>query len=447
MLTGKTAPRLLQDLLTYDPRREERAGRNLLTTAPPEHNSSRNGIPAVPRGNCRHALVRKAEQSLLPIAGGDDYLLYKSASYCSQCRWHIDVIVNFKDRGSLRQQCGRQNADYPLHHFVCDGADNEESNGIGSQRTPKSFNFRCTADPCSASVRIDLKPPHFTEHDEDLLMNKAKLRRRFELARSLIGERDGETMARSVDGPDFLDTFLRDSLNPAPGKTRVPLLNRKFAKTFWRDCDSILTKLGFGYTREKSEEEEVEYVEAWDLPKLDGQEDPLESSLRSTVQDARYELNSMILAVPENDRQGVRHQPLYPVPSQGDIERILACHDCKCISTSASMIPDEDADDKVSGRTRSTSTTEEDHPYVTFGLKFNKQCLTHRLDTLQVLVQSGILWIRSLALRTGGRARSTGLMHHTTWNASKRSPLDETATPCSTKLPCLRLKIHPADVI
>ncbi|KAJ4990772.1 ubiquitin carboxyl-terminal hydrolase [Stagonosporopsis vannaccii] len=346
MAPGKTAPRLLQDLLTYDPRREDRAGRNLLTSAPPEHNSSRNGIPAVPRGNCRHALVRKVEQSILPMAGGEDSSLsYKSASYCPQCRWHIDVIVNFKEPGFSRQVCGRQNAEYPLHHFVYDGANHEENNGLGSQRTPKSFNFCCTAGPCSISVRIDMKPPHFTEHDQDLLMNKAQLRRRFEQARSLIGEREGETMSRSVDGPDFLDTFLRDSLAPAPGKTRVPLLNRKFAKTFWRDCDSILTKLGFQYTREESEEEEGEYVEAWHLPKLDQQQDPLRASLRTMIQDARYELNTMILAVPENERQSVRHQPMYPVPSQGDIEMILACHDY----------------DKVAGRTR--STTEEDHPY------------------------------------------------------------------------------------
>lgn len=167
-------------------------------------------------------------------------------------------------------------------------------------------------------------------------MNKAQLRRRFDQSRELIGEREGETMARSVDGPDFLNTFLKDSLNPAPGKTRVPLLNRKFAKTFWRDCDSILTRLGFQYTREKSEEEGVADVEAWYLPKPEEQQDPLQATLQTTIQDARYELNTMILAIPENERLNVRHQPMYPVPSQGDIERILACHDCE-LAVSFSM--------------------------------------------------------------------------------------------------------------
>lgn len=328
---GKTAPRLLQDLLTYDPRREERAGRNLLTSAPPEHTASRNGIPAVPRGNCRHALVRKDEQSLLPTTDDDDQLIYKVASYCSQCRWHIDVIVDCKDRGSLHRLCGRQNREFPLHHFVFDGENSEESNGLGSQRAPRSFSFHCTAEPCSASVRIDFKPPRFTEHDQELLMNKAQLRRRFDKARELIGEREGETMSRIVDGPDFLDTFLKDSLNPSPGKNRIPLLNRKFAKTFWRDCDQLLTRLGFQYTREESEEPDAPFIEAWNLPKPESQQDPFETTLRTDIQDARLELNTMILAVPENERQSVRHQPSYAVPSQGDIERILACHDCELV--------------------------------------------------------------------------------------------------------------------
>jgi len=196
-------------------------------------------------------------------------------------------------------------------------------------------------------VRVDFKPPRFTEHDRDLMMNKAKLRRRYEQAVEKIGDREGETMARCVDGPDFLDTFLRDSLNPVPGKSRIPLMNRKFAKTFWRDCDTILNGLGFQYMREESEGEDSVFNEVWYLPKPEAQQDPFQTTRRSAIQDARYELNSMILAFPEHERQNVRHVPMYPVPSQGDVERVLACHDYV----------------KLAGRTRSTNSTEEDHPY------------------------------------------------------------------------------------
>lgn len=162
-------------------------------------------------------------------------------------------------------------------------------------------------------------------------MNKAQLRRRFEQSRALVDERPGEPIARPVDAPDYLDTFLKDSLNPSPGKTRIPLLNRKFAKTFWKDCDSILKRLGFKYNIEESEDVDgaMTKVEAWYLPKPEEEPEPLQSNLRMTIGDARYELNTMILAFPENEREGVRHQPMYPVPSQGDIEQVLACHDCE----------------------------------------------------------------------------------------------------------------------
>ena len=330
--TGKTAPRLLQDLLTYDPRREERAGRNLLTSAPPEHNSSREGIPAVPRGNCRHTLVRKDEQCLLPEVDkkpGRD-TVYKVASYCPQCRYHVDVIVDFKGPGFPDGICGKQNFGYPLHHFVCDENSSTDSNGLRSQQALKTFSFRCTSDACPTTVRMDFKPPRFTEHDQELMMNKAQLRRRFEKSKELIGEREGETMSRPVDAPDFLDTFLKDSLNPAPGKSRVPLLNRKFAKTFWRDCDPILKRLGFEHAIEVGEDDNETSVEAWYLPKPGEQPSPLQSTLRTAIEDARYELNTIILAVPEKERLNVRHLPMYPLPSQGDIEQVLACHDCEC---------------------------------------------------------------------------------------------------------------------
>lgn len=277
--------------------------------------------------------MRKDDQSLLPLAGTKPRhdTIYKIASYCPQCRYHIDVTVEFKGSGRIDSICGKQNWDFPLHHFVFEGDDNTQSNGLGGQQVPKAFKFRCTAHGCPTTVCIGLRAPRFTEHDQELMMNKAQLRRRFEQSRALVDERPGEPIARPVDAPDYLDTFLKDSLNPSPGKTRIPLLNRKFAKTFWKDCDSILKRLGFKYNIEESEDVDgaMTKVEAWYLPKPEEEPEPLQSNLRMTIGDARYELNTMILAFPENEREGVRHQPMYPVPSQGDIEQVLACHDCE----------------------------------------------------------------------------------------------------------------------
>jgi ubiquitin carboxyl-terminal hydrolase 25/28 len=327
LAAGKTAPRLLQDLLTYDPRYEERAGRNLLTTAPPEHNPSFPAVAAVPYRNCRHALVRKDEQSQLPVPGDDptSTTVYKIASYCPQCNWHFDVIVDFRHPDARDAPCRKAYRDYPLHHFLYTGEDEPTaSQGLAGTQAPRTYNFRCTAPRCPVTVRISLKPPRFSEQDKHILTNQAQLRRRWEITKDLADRAD-TTMARPVDAPDFLNTYLQDSLNPVKGKARIPLLNRKFLKTFGRDCDTILRRFGFVSAIET--EDDGTQVEVWHLPKPD-EGHLFQPSLRSEIEDARYELNSMILAIPESERTGARHKPIYPAPSQGDIERALACHDC-----------------------------------------------------------------------------------------------------------------------
>lgn len=177
-----------------------------------------------------------------------------------------------------------------------------------------------------------MKPPRLSDQDIETLTNQAQLRRRWEAAKQIGGERADNTMARRVDGPDFLNTYLQDSLNPVQGKARIPLLNKKFLKTFGRDCDSILTRLGF--TSEK-EENDGEVSEVWNLPRPGAANDVLESTLRNTIEDTRYELNTIILGIPENERLGARHKAMYPSPSRMHIERALACHDCRCPSSAA----------------------------------------------------------------------------------------------------------------
>jgi ubiquitin carboxyl-terminal hydrolase 25/28 len=332
LCTGKTAPRLLQDLLTYDPRYEERAGRNLLTTAPPQHDPSKPPVAAVPARNCRHALVTKDDQSLLATPGQDpdQSTVYKIASYCALCRWHIDVIVDFRNNVAKARACRKGDTEYLLHHFLFDeDSESNGSNSLGFQPKARTYRFHCSAPQCPVKVSIHMKPPHLSDHDVETLTNQAQLRKRWETAKQIAGDRADTTMARRVDGPDFLSTYLQDSLNPVKGKTRIPLFNKKFLKTFGRDCDSILIRLGFT-TEPEVEDDEISQV--WYLPRPEETKDLLESTLRNTVVDTRYELNTIILNIPENERVGARHKAMYPTPSRIHIERALACHDCMCTS-------------------------------------------------------------------------------------------------------------------
>jgi ubiquitin carboxyl-terminal hydrolase 25/28 len=191
-----------------------------------------------------------------------------------------------------------------------------------------------------------MKPPHLSDQDVETLTNQAQLRRRWETAKAIAGERADATMARRVDGPDFLNAYLQDALNPSKGKTRIPLMNKKFLKTFGKDCDSILIRLGF--SKEVEQDEDGESVQVWYLPRPEEAMDTAGPNLRHTIDDARFELNALILSIPENERAGARHRPLYPTPSRDHIERALGCHGY----------------DKVKGRVETRNTNhEEDHPY------------------------------------------------------------------------------------
>ena len=269
----------------------------------------------------------KDEQSLLPVPGDDldQTTIHKIASYCSQCRWHTDVVVTFDNGGSIDGVC-RKDAEYPLHHFLFENeSQTNGTNGLGSQKAPRSYKFRCSAPQCPVVVQIHMKPPHISDQDIETLTNQAQLRRRWENAKLIAGERADTVMARRVDGPDFLNTYLQDALNPVKGKARIPLLNKKFLKTFGKDCDSILTRFGFST---ELEDEDGEINQVWHLPRPEESNSPLDPTLRTTIQDARYELNTIILGIPDSERHGVRHKPLYPGPARDHIERALACHDC-----------------------------------------------------------------------------------------------------------------------
>ena len=221
---------------------------------------------------------------------------------------------------------------------------------MGGQNKPRSYSFSCSAPKCPTNLRIRLSPPRFSDADISLLTDPAILRRRWEQSKVISGDRADPDRAQSIDAPNYLNTYLHDSFNPQKGKTRIPLLNRKFLKTFGRDCDEILTRLGF--TLAVEQDQDGTSTEGWYLPRPSEIQNPLESyepSTRDIVEDARYELNALILTYPESQRSTARRNPLDLVPARGYIELALGCDDYPL---------------RQGGRreTRSTSR-EEDHPY------------------------------------------------------------------------------------
>lgn len=280
--------------------------------------------------------MTKSDQSQLPVAGEDPThrTVYKIASFCNKCRWHLNLIVDFRDNGDKNTPCQSLSHDYPIHHFMYQEDASDHTDPFGRQNVARSYKFCCSAPKCPVELRIRLLPPRFNDQDIILLTDRTQLRRRLETAKQLAGDRADNNMARPVDAPDYLSTYLQDSLSPKPGKSRIPLMNRKFLKTFGKDCDHILKKSGF--TNAIELEDDGSSADVWYLPRPPAASHPLEEGVttRIVVEDARYELNALILGFPEHERTGVRH-PLIPAqPSITDMKRALGCLDCKNLSSS-----------------------------------------------------------------------------------------------------------------
>jgi ubiquitin carboxyl-terminal hydrolase 25/28 len=295
--------------------------------------------------------MRKDEQTHVPQSHNDfdRSFTYQVASFCNKCRWHFDVLIGFFHHVSERTLCGKANKDFPMHHFLFNG-EKDEPVIDGIQSNSRTFSFQCSAPHCPIGLRIRVTPPRLTEEDVVLLTDQKVLRRRWEDAKRIDKNRAEDAMARRVDPVDFLNTYLQDSLNPVKGKTCIPFLNRKFLKTFGKDCDAILKKLGF--TNVVELDAKGESTEVWYLPTPPAAQYPMEikeptPSERTVVDDARYELNTILLSFPEAERLATRRAPLDLAPSFGDIEELLGCADYV----------------KAAGRATRSSNDAEDHPY------------------------------------------------------------------------------------
>lgn len=251
MYVGKTAPRLIEDLLNYDPRRERKAGRNILTDQPPKHEPSKLPTFPVPPNSCRHVFTTKFSQSILPQVGGSPETdgLYKVASICQNCRWHLALIADFRADLGPSEPC-HKGSDYPLHHFVYCAEAPVETDGLVNGNTSiarqRIYKFDCTAPKCPARIQIELQPPRITQSLQELMTDRALLERRCRYAEAKSDPVRGTfEVARPAEVLDILAAYLRDSLDPMTRRDKIPAENRRFMTAFGNDCDELLEFLGF----------------------------------------------------------------------------------------------------------------------------------------------------------------------------------------------------------
>ena len=253
---GKTAPRLLEDLLKYDPKNRRRDDYNSLTDLFPIDGSDETFNKDLHAEGCQHNYSLKFEQSFIPPIDtrADSTTAWKIAAICLLCRYHVDLIIDFRGRESYLNAC--PNKEYPLHHFIFEpssldlGREAEERDLIEPQPSSSHFQFHCTAGQCQAALLIQLHPPRLRNDqlrkltDPDLLEARKKAAIEADPARF-----DEFQTAKPVEVLEVLNAYFRDSLDltrPA-SRRRIPVRNRFFMLSFGSDCDNILEDLGFRY--------------------------------------------------------------------------------------------------------------------------------------------------------------------------------------------------------
>lgn len=248
---GKTAPRLLQDLIQYDPRRLPSTGFNILTELPLHDEDEKTAPPQVARNSCRHSWTLKDAQSSLPRPGQkpDSSTVYIVAAYCTECRSHLELCLDFRGEGDEIVPCPTKN--WPLHHFIykpeisrSHQMVNNATNSGNENAWVDTQQFQCSSRACSAKLAVRFKPPKLIPDWVALLTDSRLISQR--AMKAITGEKE-RFEGHAIPQPTEVLLNLRKYIcNGMLGERRkIPGNNKKWLLCLGEPCSDLLQYLGF----------------------------------------------------------------------------------------------------------------------------------------------------------------------------------------------------------
>lgn len=261
MLVGKTAPRLLNDLLEHEPRFSRRNGRNLLADPAPMF----KGMALPPRTHahgCRHVLMSKRSQTHAPISEDerpDASTKYIVASYCAQCKHHFDIVVDFTQGTRGQFSCRLSDEVNPMHHLrLTESLDFKKENIEFNKYCPliELYRFSCTAAFCPVTVEIKISAPRLPVSLLQTIIDPAKLEAR---GKKVIADEPERYVGLDPLTPVQVLSNLRHYLLDAKAAQdsgdlrRIARRNKKYFLAFADECDSLFDYLDFKPLTEEGE--------------------------------------------------------------------------------------------------------------------------------------------------------------------------------------------------
>ena len=243
-LVGKCAPRFIEDLIQHDPAKAASSSGNVLADCPEKREDGSIVPIAIAHDSCRHKYMFKPKQSILPEALSDASSYYKIASYCQDCRYHLDLVVDFRE-----PQCKRPcpNQSFPLHHLrrllvpprsriAADGQDGHEEH-----------TFVCSSPRCSVVVTVSIRPPRLRSQHLSLLLDPEKINERVHSEIDAAPDRFKDATIPSPANVIYtLKRYIDDVLARRESR-RVSATNKAFMMSLGEPCRDLLQYLGFRY--------------------------------------------------------------------------------------------------------------------------------------------------------------------------------------------------------
>lgn len=315
---GKTAPKLVNDFLKYDP--ASRSLGNYLTDSP---KPAGEGVQIQPApSDCQHVYSIKSVQSVLPPVDSRPQAgtQYKVAVTCRKCRIHADVHIVYPPSATTTTPC--PSAENPLHHFQF------QQDRMFSSREHIRYGWLCTVKGCHAEATISYRRARISD-DVLEIFSAERLQRRHEEILQEMPQRDVKT-ATPMSAMHNLQRYLKDALDPAAEKRRLMANNKLFMATFGiygRDSVDLLDRLGFVFQRAEDEDDQDRWILP-DPPQLHNRLQTDGQSHREVLEDVETEVVGHMCTM------AAKSGDINPLAQRGwpsadrEVERVLGAQNC-----------------------------------------------------------------------------------------------------------------------
>ncbi|KAL8882556.1 MAG: hypothetical protein Q9198_000465 [Flavoplaca austrocitrina] len=301
---GKTAPRLLEDLDNYDPRRPSILGCNLLINLPRQHEDDE--LPTTisrHKNQCRHQWDLKDNQCHLPLIIGrpDPKEVSSVAAFCKHCRCHLKLSIDFPSGGA--SPCPSE--EFPLHHFIyrAEESDPRIKPAVSAKIDPygdweELLSFQCSTTECSAKLRTHMRSPHLRPEWIDLLTNKDLIKLRAEKAMSEDPARfEGHAVPLPSEVLSNLRTYILNALREDNRRT-ISAHNKRWLLCLGDACAELLRYIGF-----------VREDDSWLVPPADTSAAvPITNPINVLLEDVEKELLALLLQRPDDEKRASKVQ-------------------------------------------------------------------------------------------------------------------------------------------